>query len=81
MNEADCNALEEAYRQAREDNEQRRLDSIARQQSLKEDAFVLNGLEGESFEDFQARVKDAFNTYVPIPIDPEVPYMQTPPTC
>ena len=42
---------------------------------------MIKGLDGESFDDFQARYKEEFDTYVPLPVFPDIDYMELPATC
>jgi hypothetical protein len=77
----DCDDLAASYAQIIADSEHQIQDSKDRQHAIKVDAFSIKGEEGQSFEDFAAGLKDGFDTYVPIPIDPEVDYVPAPSTC
>jgi hypothetical protein len=81
MNEKDCDDLAQEYADLIESNFDKIEESKERQVSIKEDAFMVKGLDGESFDDFQARYKDEFDTYVPLPVFPEIDYMKVPATC
>lgn len=82
MNADDCDDLADQYGQVIEDNFFKIQESKDRQIAVKADAYLIKGEEGESFDDFVARFKAAFNEYVPIPIwDETIEFMELPDTC
>ena len=63
------------------DNLPRIQDSKDAQRDVKADAYVLKAEDGESEADFDSRLKREFLAFVPLPIDPEITYMEVPSTC
>ena len=63
------------------DNLPRIQESKDAQRAVKADAYVLKAEDGESESDFDARLKREFLAFVPLPIDPEITYMEVPSTC
>ena len=81
MNAAECDALAASYQTVIADGAALITASQDRQTALKADAFLIKGEDGETFAAFQMRFKEAFNTYVPIPITPDVDFTPLPGTC
>lgn len=81
MNEDECDDLAASYAAIIVDGQDLIQASQDRQVALKADAYLIKGEEGETFAAFQARFKDAFETYVPIPVTPEVAFTALPGTC
>ena len=81
MNEEECDELAAEYERIMQENFPRIQESKDNQKDIKEDAFILKAEEGESKDDFDARLKRQFLSYVPLPIDPEITYMEIPSTC
>ena len=81
MNEEECNELAAEYERIMQENFPRVQESKDKQKDIKADAYLLKAEEGESQADFDARLKREFLSYVPLPIDPEITYMEIPSTC
>lgn len=81
MNQEECDALAGDYDQIVADGQALIEAAQARQETIKADWFITDGADGESFAEFKARVKGEFETYVPIPITPDVSCPALPDTC
>ena len=81
MNAEECDDLAESYQTIIADGAALVTASQDRQTALKADAYLIKGQDGETFEQFQMRFKEAFNTYVPIPVTPDVSFTPLPGTC
>jgi hypothetical protein len=81
MNEDECDDLTASYETIIVDGVHFITASQVRQTALKADAFLIKGEDGETFDQFQMRFKEAFNDYVPIPITPDVDFTELPGTC
>ena len=81
MNADECDDLAESYETIIADGAALITASQDRQTALKADAFLIKGEDGETFAEFQMRFKNAFTTYVPIPITPDVAFTPLPGTC
>ena len=51
------------------------------QEEVKADAYVLKAEDDESEAEFDSRLKREFLAFVPLPIDPEITFMEVPSTC
>jgi hypothetical protein len=81
MNEKDCDDLAQEYAELIDSNFDKIAESQDRQVGIMADAFMVKGLDGETFDDFQARYHDEFDTYVPLPVFPNIDYKKVPATC
>ena len=81
MNQEECDALAGDYDQIVADGQALIDAAQVRQETIKADWFITDGADGESFAEFKARVKGEFETYVPIPITPDVSCPALPDTC
>ena len=81
MNAEECDELAASYQTLIDENKQRVKDSKARQHSIKKDAHSIKANEGEDYKAFGKRLRMEYDEYVPIPIDPEIEYMEVPITC
>jgi hypothetical protein len=81
MNADECDDLAESYQIIIADGAALVTASQDRQTALKADAYLIKGEDGETFAQFQMRFKEAFTTYVPIPVTPDVSFTPLPGTC